>query len=156
MKNRILGVDPGLVETGWSIVDIFNRRLEYIASGVIKTDINLPIPQRLLSIHQGITTVIEQHEPMTAAIENTYVNSNFASSLKLAHARAASMLPLAAAGLTIEEYPAKTVKKCLVGNGKADKEQMQAMLKLLLGGMVIKNNNEADAVAIAICHAYHI
>lgn len=156
MTIRVLGIDPGLVETGWGIVEITGQRLVYIASGAIKPPSQALFSQRLLYIYNGIKDIISEFSPHEAAIEDTYVNSNYGSSLKLAQARAAAILALASNGLEAVEYPAKKVKKSLVGSGSAEKEQIQAMLSLLLKGIVIKNNNEADAVAIAICHAHHL
>jgi len=156
MKTRVLGIDPGLLETGWGVVEIAGQRLQYIASGVIKTSSTAALSNRLLHIHNNIQQIVIEFMPQAAAIEDTYVNNNFGSSLKLSHARAAAILSLAINNIAAAEYPAKTVKKSLVGNGNADKEQVQAMLALLLKGLVIKNNNEADAIAVAICHAHHI
>lgn len=156
MTTRVIGIDPGLMETGWGVVEISGQRLQYIASGFIKTNSNDALSQRLLHIHNNIQQVVTEFSPQAAAIEDTYVNNNYGSSLKLSHARAAAILSLAINNLIAAEYPAKTVKKSLVGSGKAEKEQVQAMLSLLLKGLVIKNNNEADALAVAICHAHHL
>lgn len=156
MINRVIGIDPGLMETGWGIIESSGQRIKYIASGVIKTESADPLPKRLLKIHTDLLEILDEYRPNTSGIEDTYVNVNSGSSLKLSHARASAMLTLAIRECIIAEYPAKTVKKSLVGNGKAEKEQIQAMLVILLGGMLVKNKNEADALAIAICHAHHI
>jgi len=156
MINRVIGIDPGLTETGWGIIESVGQRIQYIASGVIKTEASDPLPKRLLKIHTELLEVLDRYHPNASGIEDTYVNVNSGSSLKLSHARASAMLTLAMRACPIVEYPAKTVKKSLVGNGKAEKEQIQAMLVILLGGAFVKNKNEADALAIAICHAHHI
>ncbi len=156
MKIRVLGIDPGLVQTGWGVIDIVDRKSVYVASGVIKTDSSHELPARMLIIHQGIQLIIDQLNPTVSAIEKTYVNKNFESSLKLAHARAAAMLSLAIGQLNIVEYQAKTVKNSVVGSGNAEKQQVQAMISILLNKKVAWNNNEADALAVAICHAHHI
>lgn len=156
MKIRVLGIDPGLTETGWGIVDCAGQKLEYIASGTICSKASMPLSERLLNIYNCTQKVILEFAPQRAAIENTYVSNNYESSLKLAHARAAAMLSMAIAGIALEEYQAKTVKKSILGSGNSQKEQVQVMLKYLLGGLIVKNHNEADAIAIAICHANHL
>jgi crossover junction endodeoxyribonuclease RuvC len=156
MINRVIGIDPGLMETGWGVIESSGQRIKYISSGVIRTEASDPLHKRLLKIHIDLLEILDKYHPNTSGIEDTYVNVNSGSSLKLSHARASAMLTLAIRNCPVIEYPAKTVKKSLVGNGKAEKEQIQAMLVILLGGMLVKNKNEADALAIAICHAHHI
>lgn len=151
----ILGIDPGLQRTGWAVIESNNRNNRYIASGVVATDPKLSIELRLLKINQGLAEVITAYRPGVMAVEQTYVNKNFESSLKLAHARAASILTAAIAGLQVVEYQAKTVKKTLVGSGKAEKDQLMRMLSMLIPGLTITQSDEADAIAIAICHAAH-
>ena len=154
--TKVLGIDPGLMETGWAVIEYYGQKIKYISSGVIKTNAEEQLPLRLLKIHNELSSVIDSFAPDTSGIENTYVNINSGSSLKLSHARASAILTMAIKNCPVYEYPAKTIKKSVVGNGKADKEQIQSMLSILLGGLLIKNKNEADALAIAICHAHHI
>ena len=152
---KILGIDPGLNNTGWGVIEYFDNRCVYISSGVIKTSAKEDDSCRLLKIHDGIAEVVKTYQPTKAAIEQTYVNNNFASSLKLAQARGAAILTLATQGLFPAEYQAKTIKKAVVGSGRADKTQMVEMLKFLLPGSNIANPDAADATAIAICHAHY-
>lgn len=152
---KILGVDPGLQRTGWAVIEVRNRANFYLASGVIKTQAQDDIDLRLMTIHSQLQEVIHKFQPQVLAIENTYVNKNFESSLKLAHARAASILTAAINKLPVYEYQAKTVKKTLVGSGKAEKDQLMRMLNILMPGLQFSQADEADAIAIAICHAAH-
>jgi len=150
---RILGIDPGLQHTGWGIIDYKNNALSIVDFGVIHSTSKDPISDRLFKIHNDIKTIIASYSPTQAAIEETYVNKNFASSLKLAHARAAAILSLRINGLTPSEYGAKTVKKTLTGSGTADKTQVIKMLGFLMPGLIVKNEDSADALAVAICHS---
>jgi crossover junction endodeoxyribonuclease RuvC len=150
---KIIGIDPGLQHTGWGIIRCVNNSLEVIDYGVINTKSNEPIPIRLMYIHKNLTDIIHSFSPEESAIEETYVNKNYESSLKLAHARAASILTLSILGIPITEYSAKTIKKTLVGRGNADKSQISQMINFLIPGTQIKSADAADAVAIAICHS---
>jgi crossover junction endodeoxyribonuclease RuvC len=151
---RIMGIDPGLQRTGWGIVDSRGSRLTHVGHGVIATDAKAGTAQRLAAIFDGLTEAIALWRPAAAAIEETFVNANAASSLKLGLARGAAMLAPARAALEVTEYPANLVKKSLTGAGHADKGQMQAMIKILLSG-VTAPADAADALAVAICHAHH-
>ncbi len=152
---RVLGIDPGLENTGWGIIDAQGNRLSYVASGIIKTKAADEISLRLLQIQQGLSTIIAQWQPETSAIEETFVNKNAASSLKLGMARGAAMLAPAMAGLPVGEYAANLVKKSVVGSGHADKDQIAHMIKVLLPAVNGAKADEADALAVAICHAHH-
>ncbi len=154
-KNKIIGIDPGLNRTGWGIITICGSNIQYIDSGVIETKVNNNISSRLALIFETLNNVIEQFSPDMAAIEETYVNSNFESSLKLAQARAVAMLSLEIKGLSPVSYQAKQVKKAVVGYGGADKIQMIRMINLLLPQAKIEKADAADAIAIAICHSSH-
>ncbi|MBI1327934.1 MAG: crossover junction endodeoxyribonuclease RuvC [Alphaproteobacteria bacterium] len=154
--KRILGIDPGLQRTGWGIVSIQGNALSYIASGVIKTDGTDDVFARLVTIEQELDKVITLHQPTHAAIEETFMNNNAASAIKLGMARGAAALVPARHGLKVAEYAANTVKKSVVGAGHADKAQIQAMVKILLPQAPKSGADEADALAIAICHAHHI
>jgi crossover junction endodeoxyribonuclease RuvC len=151
---RILGLDPGLRRTGWGVVAIEGARLSHLAHGVIAPPEQTPLAERLLAIHRGVADVVAAWAPDEAAIEETFVTANGASTLKLGHARAAAMLAPAAAGLAVAEYAAKVVKKALVGTGGADKAQVSFMVARLLPAAGSASADAADALAVAICHAH--
>ena len=153
-KMVFLGVDPGLNSTGWGIIKKNGSRLEYIISGVIKTNCSkTSIAYQLLEIFNDISRVISQYNPSHVAIENTYVNENPSSSLKLAQARAAAIIASAQSGLIPTEYQASTIKKVVTGKGNADKAQVDKMITLQLGSIIYKTHDESDAIAIAMCDA---
>lgn len=152
---RVLGIDPGLENTGWGIIESKGSRLSFIAAGVVKTKTSEPIAQRLLKIDVDLTKVLGDWEPDMAAIEETFVNKNAASSLKLGQARGVAMLVPARYGLEVAEYSANLVKKSVVGNGHAAKDQIGMMIKILLPGCGDMAADAADALAVAICHAHH-
>lgn len=160
MKNtiRILGLDPGLRRLGWGLIDAEGARLSWVAHGVIEPATDQDLSVRLLNLFDGVNAVIAQWAPDEAAIEETFVNMNPSSTLKLGHARAAAMLAPAKAGLLVAEYAALDIKKSVVGAGRADKDQILFMVKRLLpmaakaeGGM---KADAADALACAITHAH--
>jgi crossover junction endodeoxyribonuclease RuvC len=151
---RIFGIDPGLQKTGWGIIDVAGNKLTHISHGVIKTDAGAQLSDRLKTIFDGLTQMLQLWLPSEAAIEETFVNKNPASALKLGVARGAAMLAPASHGLSVAEYPANLVKKSVVGAGHAEKEQVQMMIKVLLPG-VEASSDAADALAVAICHAHH-
>lgn len=152
---RILGVDPGLAHTGWGLVDAEGNRISYVASGTIHTKTADTMPQRLHILCEGLTEAVKRFCPQEAAIEETFVNKNAQSSLKLGHARGALMVSLSLAGLPVAEYAARMVKKTVTGVGAAEKEQVQAMVRHLLPGSRADSADSADALAVALCHAYH-
>lgn len=151
---RIIGIDPGLQRTGWGIIDVAGNKLTHISHGVVQTNAKAPTSERLVQIFSGLMQMIELWQPTEAAIEETFVNRNPASALKLGLARGVGMLTPARAGLAVAEYPANLVKKSVVGAGHAEKEQVQMMIKVLLPG-VEASSDAADALAVAICHAHH-
>lgn len=151
---RILGLDPGLRHTGWGVIALEGSRLIHVAHGVIAPDDRLALAERLLILFDAVTAVIAEHRPVEAAIEETFVNNNPSSTLKLGHARAAAMLAPAKAGLTVAEYAATVVKKSVVGTGGADKAQVAFMIKRLLPTAGDARADAADALAVAICHAH--
>lgn len=150
--TRVLGIDPGLNRTGWAVLENRDNAYFHIASGVIKTNANDNLAIRLKKIYAELGQQISQHMPAESAIENTYVNTNFNSSLQLAHARATCVLACATADLSVSEYQAKSVKKILTGSGNADKEQVLKMLSLMLPTLFNLKSDEADAIAIALTH----
>jgi crossover junction endodeoxyribonuclease RuvC len=151
---RVLGLDPGLRRTGWGVVAIEGSRLRHVAHGVIAPDPHLALAERLLCLFEGVCRVIEAHGPHEAAVEETFVTANGASTLKLGHARAAVMIAPARAGLVVAEYAAKVVKKAVVGSGGADKDQVGWMIARLLPTAGATSADAADALAVAICHAH--
>ncbi|MFT3938969.1 crossover junction endodeoxyribonuclease RuvC [Rhodopseudomonas palustris] len=152
---RILGIDPGLRRTGWGVVESEGNRLVYVACGTVEPRDTLPLAERLLAIHDGLTKVLAEHAPDEAAVEQTFVNKDGAATLKLGQARGVAMLVPAMRGLLVAEYAPNLVKKTVVGAGHADKTQIQMMLKILLPKADPKSADAADALAIAITHAHH-
>jgi len=153
--RHILGLDPGLRHTGWGIICQRDNRLSFIAAGRINPDPDAPMAERLLSIAEGLQKIIQQHEPSEAALEETFMNKNAASALKLGQARGVAMLAAAMGGLTVAEYAANKIKQAVTGYGHADKGQIQAMMGILLPGSGKLATDAADALAVAVCHAHH-
>lgn len=151
---RILGLDPGLRRTGWGVIAVEGSRLSHIAHGVIAPSDSLPLSDRLLALFEAVSEIIIQHSPDEAAVEETFMTANGASTLKLGHARAAVMIAPARAGLTVAEYAAKVVKKAVVGTGGADKAQVAFMIARLLPTAGSPTADAADALAVAIAHAH--
>ena len=151
---RIIGLDPGLRRTGWGIITLTGSRLSHVAHGVISPDDKAPFATRLLTLFEAIAAVIAQYAPDEAAVEETFLNSNAASTLKLGHARAAALIAPAQAGLPVAEYAAKVVKKAVVGTGGADKTQVAFMIARLLPTAGSPTADAADALAVAIAHAH--
>ena len=149
---RILGLDPSLSSTGWGIVEVENNRLRYVADGFIKTNPKLPIYDRLAVIHRALNEVIETYHPQEAAIEQVFLNENPTSTIKLGMARGVVILAPALFGIPVCEYEPTKVKKAVVGVGRAEKSQVETMVKILLPGCKPKNNDSSDALAMAICH----
>lgn len=152
---RLLGLDPGLRHTGWGVIDVAGNRLSHVANGVVDSDSTLPIAERLVQIADGLARVIAEHRPDEAAVEETFVNRNATSTLKLGHARGVAILAPARAGLPVSEYPANQIKKAVVGAGHATKEQIAMMVRTLLPGCEPASADAADALAVAICHAHY-
>ncbi len=152
---RLIGLDPGLKTTGWGVVDVSGSRIGHVANGSVKTDARQAIGERLARLYDGLAAVIERLEPDEAAVEETFVNVNAASTLKLGLARGVVILAPARAGLPVAEYSANAIKKSVVGFGHADKTQVQAMVRRLLPGVELAGADAADALALAICHAHH-
>jgi crossover junction endodeoxyribonuclease RuvC len=153
---KILGIDPGLQKTGWGIIEAVDNRLRFVTCGLIKTDSDLTLPERLAQIDLGMQEVLAEHKPDEAAIEETFVNMNASSSLKLQCARGVAMVVPARMGLPVHEYAANLVKKAVVGNGHATKDQVEMMVRTLIPAVGrALGADEADAIAIAICHAHH-
>jgi crossover junction endodeoxyribonuclease RuvC len=152
---RILGLDPGLRRTGWGVIGIEGARLSYVACGVLTSDAGLSLALRLKQLHDRLAEVVRAWSPDEAAVEETFVNKDAQATLKLGQARAIALLVPALAGLPVAEYGANQVKKTVVGVGHAEKEQVQAMIRMLLPKADPKSADAADALAIAITHAHH-
>lgn len=154
----IIGIDPGLQRTGWGLISKEGSRLQFIACGTITSDSKTPLSARLHQLYECLLEVITHYKPQEAAIEETFVSVNGASTLKLGQARGALMLTLAIASLPVHEYSATQVKKTVTGVGRAEKHQIQAMVEMLLPACknVPKGADAADALAIAICHAHQL
>lgn len=171
MKNistsniRILGIDPGLRVTGFGVIESIDNKLSYVTSGVIKTasakknviegeDDREELPARLKVILEGLFEVIDLHQPTQVAIEKVFVNVNPQSTLLLGQARGAAISAAVIRNLSVAEYTALQVKQSVVGNGHAQKDQVQEMVKRLLNLPAVPSPDSADALACAICHAH--
>jgi len=153
---RIIGLDPGLQHTGWGIIDQDGSRLSFVAAGRISSVPSHALAERLAAIHAGLNAVIDAHQPAAAAVEETFVNKNPTSTLKLGLARGVALLTPALHRLEVFEYPANLIKKSVVGAGHAGKEQVQMMVRVLLPASSAESPDAADALAVAICHAHHM
>jgi crossover junction endodeoxyribonuclease RuvC len=152
---RVIGIDPGLRHLGWGIIDMDGVRLRHVANGICHSDPSGALAARLLDLHQQLTAVVARFQPLTAAVEQTFVNKDAVATLKLGSARGIALLVPAQAGLEVGEYAPNAVKKAVVGVGKAAKEQVEHMVRMQLPGVDIAGPDAADALAIAICHAFH-
>ncbi|WP_126173016.1 crossover junction endodeoxyribonuclease RuvC [Altericroceibacterium xinjiangense] len=150
----ILGLDPSLTCTGWGVVRSEGPRLSHVANGQIKTDGKAPLPDRLHHLHDAIFAVIQAYQPDRAAVEEVFVNKNPQSTLKLAHARGAVLAACGRASVPVAEHATRLVKKAVVGTGAAEKQQVQAMLKVLLPMAKVDGADAADALAVAIADAH--
>lgn len=151
---RILGIDPGLNHTGWGVVDASGNHLSYVACGRINPPAG-DIGTRLTFLHVELCKIIAEQKPDEAAMEETFVNKNAASALKLGMARGAAMLAPAGVGLSVAEYAANLIKKSISGYGHAEKQQVARMVKVFLPTAEFSSYDAADALAVAICHAHH-
>jgi crossover junction endodeoxyribonuclease RuvC len=149
---RILGLDPGLRNTGFGIIDVEGQRQSYVVGGTIKTEGD-DLPTRLGIIARDIAHIVREYQPTEAAIEIIFVNVNPKSTLLLGQARGAAITALVLAGLSVGEYTANQIKQSVVGHGKADKTQVQNMVARLLKLPSLPSPDAADALACAICHA---
>jgi crossover junction endodeoxyribonuclease RuvC len=152
---RLLGLDPGLQRTGWGVITVDGARLGFVASGVVASAAADPLADRLLALYRGLEEVIARHAPAEVAVEETVVNKNALSSLKLGHARGVVLLVAATAGLPVAEYAAKHVKRALTGTGAALKPQVAHMVHVLLPRAGPVTADAADALAVAVCHAHN-
>jgi crossover junction endodeoxyribonuclease RuvC len=151
---RILGIDPGLRRTGFGVIDAAGMRISYVGSGTIVVPSDIPLHERLKVILDSIREVVDTYSPTESALEKVFVNTNPASTLLLGQARGAAMCALADRHLDVTEYTALQIKKAVVGNGHAQKEQVQHMVQRLLTLNSLPAPDSADALACAICHAH--
>lgn len=152
---RVLGIDPGLRNMGWGVIEVYGSRITHVANGICHSLATDDLGTRLASLHAQLTDVLKTYAPDTAAVEQTFVNKDGAGTLKLGQARGIAMLVPAQAGLSIGEYYPNAIKKAVVGVGHADKKQIDHMVRLQLPGVKLAGPDAADALAIAICHAHH-
>ena len=152
---RILGIDPGLRKTGWGLILCEGSKLSFVGCGCIESDGGAGLPERLRQLHEGLSRVVASTSPDEVAVEETFVNRDPQSTLKLGQARGIALVVPALAGLSVAEYATNLVKKTVVGVGHADKKQIQMMVRVLLPKAETKSADAADALAVAICHAQH-
>ena len=154
---RIFGIDPGSERTGYGCVETDGSRHAIVVCGAITTPALASFPDKLLAIHSRLASLLEECRPDAVAIENLFHAANVRSALKLGHARGVAMLAAIEAGLPVFEYAPAEVKRAVVGYGRADKPQVQHMVKLLLGlASAPTPHDAADALAVAICHAHSL
>lgn len=151
---RVIGIDPGLRNMGWGLVDLKQSRISHVANGICRSK-GTDLAERLHSLFIQLEEVLKNFKPDTAAVETTFVNKDGAASLKLGQARAVALLVPAKAGLSVSEYAPNRVKKAVVGVGHADKRQVEHMVKMQLPGVVLNGVDATDALAIALCHAHY-
>ncbi len=149
---KTLGVDPGSVVTGYGVVEGTGQKLIHVTSGFLKVAMRPTFAERLGAIYQGLTRIITEHSPDVMAIESLFFSKNVKSAILLGHARGVAILAGVNAGLDIHEYSPLEIKQSVVGYGRADKGQVQEMVRILLSLKEIPETNTADALAVAICH----
>lgn len=152
----LIGIDPGLQKTGWGIIETDGAALRHVGHGTIRPPLAGEMSERLAALSEGLEKIFGVYEPQAAAIEETYVNRNPSSSLKLGMARGAILVTLARKGLEIGEYAPALIKKSIVGRGQADKAQIGMMMKVLLPACGELSEDEADALAVAVTHAHYL
>jgi crossover junction endodeoxyribonuclease RuvC len=155
---RVLGIDPGLRNLGWGVIEVTGARLTHVANGICHSapSDDSDLAARLLSLFEQLTEVVRRHAPDAAAVEHTFVNKDAVATLKLGQARGIALLVPARAGLAVGEYAPNAVKKTVVGVGHAAKVQVDHMVRLHLPGVAVAGPDAADALAVAICHAHHL
>ncbi|MDN5843109.1 MAG: crossover junction endodeoxyribonuclease RuvC [Alcaligenaceae bacterium] len=151
---RILGIDPGLRRTGFGVIEAQGATLRYVAGGTIVVPADQPLSERLKVILDNLREVARDTQPDVTCMEKVFVNTNPSSTLLLGQARGAALCALADCGLLVHEYTALQIKKSVVGNGHAAKEQVQTMVRHLLSLNGTPSPDAADALACAICHAH--
>ena len=154
--TRILGVDPSLVRCGWGVVDVRGTKLTHIAHGVVKPPTRAPLPDRLQHLFLEIGRIIDDTSPASVAVEEAFMKDNAQSALKLGQARASAILAATSRGIGVGEYAPRSVKQAVVGTGGATKDQVAHMMNVLMPGLGLKAGDEADALAIAVCHSHRL
>ncbi len=154
---RVIGIDPGLRNLGWGVIDVAGARIAHVENGICHTPSSeADLSLRLLSLHGQLSAVVARLKPTAAAVELTFVNKDAVATLKLGQARGVALLVPAQAGLAVGEYAPNAVKKAVVGVGHAAKAQIDHMVRFYLPGVHIAGADAADALAVAICHAHHL
>lgn len=151
---RVLGIDPGTWKTGVGIIETQGSRYHLVHESVIAVKGNPPLEKRLLQIYQGVTACIREHKPEVLALENVFYGKDLQAMVKIGEARSCAMLAAAEQNIEVLEYPPARVKQAVSGNGRATKEQVQQMIKTLLGLKEAPKADSADALAVAICHVH--
>jgi crossover junction endodeoxyribonuclease RuvC len=151
---RLIGLDPGLRCTGWGVIDASGTRLRHVANGSVRSDADGSLAARLAQLFDGLNRVLDAWRPDAAAVEETFVNQNPGSTLKLGQARGVALLAPALRGIPVAEYAPNRIKKSVVGVGHADKAQIRLMVGVLLPGVALAGPDAADALAVAVCHAH--
>ncbi|TFL19159.1 crossover junction endodeoxyribonuclease RuvC [Jannaschia formosa] len=152
---RVIGIDPGLAACGWGVIEVEGPRLRHVANGTVRTGTG-DLPPRLMRLHAELSAVVARHAPDAAAVEQTFVNRDGLGTLKLGQARGVAVLAVAQAGLVVGEYLPNLVKKTVVGAGHAAKQQIDHMVRMQLPGCDPDSPDAADALAVALCHAFHL
>ena len=151
--TTLLGIDPGLAATGWGVVRFDGARFRHVAHGVVSTGPELPLPDRLRAIYEGILSVLEEYKPDEAGVEELYFARNVASAIPVAHARGVAVLALGQRGVPTGFYQPQQVKQAVIGRGRAEKGQVQRLVAVLLGLEEVPSpDHAADALAVAVCH----
>ena len=151
----LIGLDPGLRRTGWGVIQVDGNHLAHLGNGVISVPSSDDLATRLSNLHRQLLSILTAFAPNEAAVEETFVNKNPKSTLKLGQARGIVMTVPALEGLPVFEYPPNRIKQSLVGSGHATKKQVEVMVRTLLPGAKVENADASDALAIAVCHAHH-
>lgn len=151
---RILGIDPGFAIVGYGVIDYEKGKYKTVDYGKITTPAGMDMPQRLKEVYDGVLRLIELFKPDVLAVEELFFNTNVKTAIAVGHARGVIVLAAANSGIKINEYTPLQIKQAVVGYGRADKNQVQQMVKMFLGlKEVPKPDDTADALAVAICHA---
>ncbi len=151
---RILGIDPGTGITGYGIIDIEGNRLRHVDNGIVRTRSSDALPLRLKAIYDGLSAILTEFSPQEVAVEQVFLAKNPRAALTLGHARGTAVLAAVNLGISVHEYSALQVKSAVVGYGHASKQQVQQMVKALLNLPEVAQEDAADALAVAICHAH--
>lgn len=152
-RLRIIGIDPGLRSLGWGVIELNGAELHYVASGAVRPEPAKPLAERLRGLHVGLAAVLVAQGPTEAAVEETFVNRDPQSALKLGQARGIALVVPALAGLAVAEYAANLIKKTVTGTGHAEKSQIALMVRYLIPGAEAQGADAADALAVALTHA---